>query len=149
MDVQHLLEVEGCSRCIQISTCILYSNLVVIDVVNHCYNFISFELHCLGLICVPKSKVFLVKILHSSNFDIYHVFVLYVKGTNSQVECNQKSLAPTWQLVQLDVFDRPKVHQTMLEMEEETKYGLGGEVIANGVTIGDNIVVPCESRNGE
>jgi hypothetical protein len=37
----------------------------------------------------------------------------------------------------------------MLEMEEETKYGLGGEVIANGVTIGDNIVVPCESRNGE
>jgi hypothetical protein len=37
----------------------------------------------------------------------------------------------------------------MLEMEEETKYGLRGEVIADGVTIGENIIVPCESRNGE
>ncbi len=65
------------------------------------------------------------------------------------MERNQKSLAPTWQLIQLDVFDKPKVHQAMLEMEEETKYGLRGEVIVDGVTIGDNIVVPCESRNGE
>jgi hypothetical protein len=37
----------------------------------------------------------------------------------------------------------------MLEMEEETKYGPKGEAIADGVTIGDNIVVPCQSRNGE
>jgi hypothetical protein len=37
----------------------------------------------------------------------------------------------------------------MLEMEEETKNGLGGEAIIDGVTIGDNIVVHCESRNGE
>ncbi len=65
------------------------------------------------------------------------------------MECNQKSLAPTWQLVQLYVFDRPRAHQAMLEMEEETKNGLGGEAIIDGVTIGDNIVVHCESRNGE
>jgi hypothetical protein len=66
--------------CIQISTCNLYSNPMVIDVVNHSCNFISFEIQCLGLICVPKSKVFLVKILCSFDFNIYHVFVLYVKA---------------------------------------------------------------------
>jgi hypothetical protein len=80
MDVQQLLEVEGCIKCIQISTCIFYSNLMVINVVNHCCNFISFEIHCLGLICVPRSKVFLIKILRSSDFDIYHIFVLYDKA---------------------------------------------------------------------
>jgi hypothetical protein len=37
----------------------------------------------------------------------------------------------------------------MLEMEEEIECGLGGEAITNGVTIGDNTVMPCESRNGE
>jgi hypothetical protein len=47
---------------------------------GHWCNFISFKIHCLGLICVPKSKVFLVKILRSFDFDIYHVFVLYVKA---------------------------------------------------------------------
>ncbi len=128
MDAQQLLEVEGCIKCIQISTCIVYSNLVVIDVVKHCYNFlqlslighlyqvlflhcvqlclkaywlkqtitksneliavssqtvqaffeaysflgVSFKIHYLGLICVPRSKVFLVEILRSFNFDICH-----------------------------------------------------------------------------
>jgi hypothetical protein len=37
----------------------------------------------------------------------------------------------------------------MLGMEEEIKYGLGKEAIADGVTIGDNIAMPYESRNGE
>jgi hypothetical protein len=71
MDAQQL-KVEGCIKCIQISTCIVYSNLVVIDVVKHCYNFISFKIHYLWLICVPRSKMFLVEILHSFNFDICH-----------------------------------------------------------------------------
>jgi hypothetical protein len=65
------------------------------------------------------------------------------------MECNQKSLTPTWQLVRLDVFDRLEAHQAMLEMEEEIKYGPGGEAIANGVIIGDNIVVFCKNRIGE
>jgi hypothetical protein len=34
-------------------------------------------------------------------------------------------------------------------MEEEIEYGLGGEVIANRVAIRDNIILPCESTNGE
>jgi len=34
-------------------------------------------------------------------------------------------------------------------MEEETEYGDGGKAIADNVSIGDNIVVPCESDNGE
>jgi hypothetical protein len=80
MDAQQLLKVEECIKCIQIYTCILYSNLVVIDVGNHCYNFILSKIHYLGLICVPRSKVFLVESLCSSNFDICHVFVLYVKA---------------------------------------------------------------------
>jgi hypothetical protein len=80
MDVQQLLEVEGCVKCIQISTYIFYLNPMVIDVVNHCCNFISSEIHCLRLICVPRSKVFLVEILHSSDFNMCHVFVLYVKA---------------------------------------------------------------------
>jgi hypothetical protein len=37
----------------------------------------------------------------------------------------------------------------MLEMEEETKYGQGGEAIVDGVTIGNNIAVPYESKNGK
>jgi hypothetical protein len=37
----------------------------------------------------------------------------------------------------------------MLEMEEEIEYGLGREDIVNGINVGDNIVVPCESENGE
>jgi hypothetical protein len=37
----------------------------------------------------------------------------------------------------------------MLEMEKEIEYDPRGEAIANGVTIGNNIDVPCESRNGE
>jgi hypothetical protein len=37
----------------------------------------------------------------------------------------------------------------MLGIEEETKYGSSGEAIANGVVVGDNIVMPCESSNGE
>ncbi len=79
MDVQQLLEVEGCIRCTQISTCIFYSNPMVIHVVNHCCNFILSEIHYLGLICVPRSKVFLIEIL-CSNFNICHVFVLYAKA---------------------------------------------------------------------
>jgi hypothetical protein len=35
------------------------------------------------------------------------------------VECNQKSLAPTWELVQLDVFDKLGVHKAMLEIEKK------------------------------
>jgi hypothetical protein len=37
----------------------------------------------------------------------------------------------------------------MLEMEEETKYGPCGKVIADVVAIGDNITLPCENTNGE
>jgi hypothetical protein len=37
----------------------------------------------------------------------------------------------------------------MQDMEEETKYGVGGKAIANGIIIGDNIIVPCESNNGK
>jgi hypothetical protein len=48
-------------------------------VVNHCCNFILSEIHYLGLICVPRSKVFLIEIL-CSNFNICHVFVLYAKA---------------------------------------------------------------------
>jgi hypothetical protein len=52
---------------------------MVIHVVNHCCNFILSEIHYLGLTCVPRSKVFLIEIL-CSNFNICHVFVLYVKA---------------------------------------------------------------------
>ncbi len=45
-----------------------------------CYIFMFFEIHCLGLLCVPRSKTFIVKILCFSNFDICHAFVLYVKA---------------------------------------------------------------------
>jgi hypothetical protein len=34
-------------------------------------------------------------------------------------------------------------------MEEETKYGPREKAIIDGVIIGNNIVVPCENRNGE
>ncbi len=44
------------------------------------------------------------------------------------------------------MFDRPKVWQAMLEMEEETEYGPRGKDIANGINVGDNIAVPCETR---
>ncbi len=37
----------------------------------------------------------------------------------------------------------------MLEMKEETKYGPRGDAIVDGVIIGDNIIMPCESNNGE
>ncbi len=59
-------------------------------------------------------------------------------------KCNQKILVPSWQLVRLNVFDRPRIQQAMLEMEEETEYGLGGEDIVNGINVGDNIAVPHE-----
>jgi hypothetical protein len=47
------------------------------------------------------------------------------------------------------VFDRLGAHQAMLEMEEETKYGPSGKAIIDGVAIGDNITLPCESTNGK
>ncbi len=37
----------------------------------------------------------------------------------------------------------------MLGMEEKIEYGPGREAIVDGVTVGDNIVMPCESRNGK
>jgi hypothetical protein len=37
----------------------------------------------------------------------------------------------------------------MLGIEEETKYGYDGETMVDGVAIGDNIVMSCESSNGE
>jgi hypothetical protein len=100
------------------------------------------------MLCVPRSKIFLAGIPHFSNLNIYIFFNVY-QGTNSWGECNQKLLVPSWQLVRLNVFDRPRVQQAMLEMEEEIEYGLGREDIVNGINVGDNIVVPCESENGE
>jgi hypothetical protein len=110
---------------------------VVIDVVNHCYSFISFKIHCLGLIRVPRTKVFLIEIYAPLILNL-SCFCVVCQGINSQMECNQRSLDPTWQLFQLNVFDKPKARQAMLEMQEETKYGPWGEAIVNGVTIGDN-----------
>ncbi len=34
-------------------------------------------------------------------------------------------------------------------MEEKTRYGPRGDVIVDGVIIGDNIAMPCESSNGK
>jgi len=45
------------------------------------------------------------------------------------------------------VFDRLKVWQAMLEMEKEIEYGTRGEDIVNGINVGDNITMPCESEN--
>jgi hypothetical protein len=49
----------------------------------------------------------------------------------------------------LVALDTPITRQAMLEFDEETKYGARGKAIVDGVAIGDNIVVPCESENGE
>jgi hypothetical protein len=65
------------------------------------------------------------------------------------VECHQKSHASSWEIIKLDVFDKPTACQAMLEIDEEIEYGARGEVIADWVVIGDNIVVPCESENGK
>lgn len=47
------------------------------------------------------------------------------------------------------MFDRSRIQQAMLEMEEEIEYGPRGEDIINGINVGEKIVVPCESENGE
>jgi hypothetical protein len=52
-------------------------------------------------------------------------------------------------MVRLDVFDRPTTHEAMMGVTEETKYGARGETIAENVTIGDNVVMSCESGNGK
>jgi hypothetical protein len=37
----------------------------------------------------------------------------------------------------------------MPKLEDETLYGSRGEAIANELTVGDNIIVPYKSGNGE
>jgi hypothetical protein len=72
---------------------------------------------------------------------------MYIKALIVWEESNQKLLVPSWQLVRLNVFDRLKVWQAMLEMEKEIEYGTRGEDIVDGINVGDNIAMPCESEN--
>jgi hypothetical protein len=46
------------------------------------------------------------------------------------------------------VLDRLAAREAMLILDDETLYGSGGEAIVDEV-VGNNIVVPCESGNGE
>jgi hypothetical protein len=52
-------------------------------------------------------------------------------------ECHQKFHVPNWEMVRLDVFDSLATHEAMMGVEEEIKYGVRGEVIANNVIVGD------------
>jgi hypothetical protein len=52
-------------------------------------------------------------------------------------------------MVRLDVFDKPATCEAMMGIEEETEYGIGGKAIVENVVVGDNVVMPCESGNGE
>jgi hypothetical protein len=36
----------------------------------------------------------------------------------------------------------------MLEIEEDTQYGLAREAIADAIEVGDNIVIPCKNNFG-
>jgi hypothetical protein len=60
-------------------------------------------------------------------------------------ECHQESHVPSWQIVRLDVLDKPIACEAMLRVEDETLYGSRGEAIANELVVGNNIIVPCES----
>jgi hypothetical protein len=70
-------------------------------------------------------------------------------GTISIGEYHQAAHVPSWQIVQLDVFDKPTTQQSMLEIKEDTQYGLVREVIIDAIEVGDNIVVPCKSGIGK
>jgi hypothetical protein len=47
------------------------------------------------------------------------------------------------------VLDKLAACETMFILKDETSYGSRGEAIANEVVVGNNIVIPCESGNGE
>ncbi len=64
-------------------------------------------------------------------------------------KCDQESHVTPWEIFKLNVDDRVATNQVQLEMEEETKYGVKGQAIANNVFVSDNFIVPCENGNGE
>jgi hypothetical protein len=55
-------------------------------------------------------------------------------------ECHKKFHVPDWEMVRLDVFDRPATREAMMGIEEEIEYVVRGEVIAENVVVGDNVV---------
>jgi hypothetical protein len=59
------------------------------------------------------------------------------------------SHVPSWEIVKLDVFGKPTMHEAMLGVNEETKYGSKGKTLTNNDAIGDNVVLPYESGHGE
>jgi len=61
----------------------------------------------------------------------------------SNVPCSIMGDSEAW------CFYKPTMCETMLGVEKEIEYGVGGEALADNVAIGDNVVVTYESGNGK
>ncbi len=64
--------------------------------------------------------MYLAKIPHFFNFVQLSCFYDICIGASSIGECHQKFHAPSWEIIRLDVLDRPIACQAMLEIDEET-----------------------------
>ncbi len=54
-----------------------------------------------------------------------------------------------WEIFKLIFFYKPIAYQAQLGLKEETEYGVRGKAIFDKVSVGDNLVVPCENDNAK
>jgi len=64
-------------------------------------------------------------------------------------KCDSKSHVTPWSLQKLKPFNSLKVREITYDLNEEIEYGNGGELIADAVLVGDNIVVKVGGSSNE